>query len=114
MWSNDRELIYDRINRRVDAMFEAGLEREARSLWENGLENAPTASAAIGYKELFPYFRGECALSQASDLIKQHSRNYAKRQQTYFKRIEGCVFIDIAENGYEQKAAEIIRGYLER
>jgi len=114
LWSNDRSLIYGRINRRVDAMFEAGLEREARFLWENGLEDAPTASAAIGYKELFPYFRGECTLSQAAEKIKQHSRNYAKRQQTYFKRIEGCVFIDIAEEGYERGAAELVRAYLER
>ncbi len=112
LWSSDRELIYRRINERVDAMFDAGLEREARSLWERGLENTPTARAAIGYKELFPYFRGEITLSESKELIKRHSRNYAKRQQTYFKRINGCVFIDIAEDPAE-KAKTLIKSHLE-
>lgn len=113
LWSADRELIYSRINARVDKMLEQGLEREARSLWERGLENAPTAGAAIGYKEFFPYFRGEYGAERAAELIKQHSRNYAKRQQTYFKRIPGCVFIDIAGDP-ARTAKELVRGYLEK
>ncbi len=113
LWSEDRSLIYSRIDARVDKMFGQGLEEEARSLWEAGLEQAPTASAAIGYKELFPYFRGECGLDEAVALIKQHSRNYAKRQQTFFKRIKGCVFADIARDP-SLRAEQLVREYLER
>lgn len=89
----DSKEAYARIDERVDAMLAAGLEREARLLWEDGLESAPTASQAIGYKELFPYFRGTAEFGQCLDLIKQHSRNYAKRQKTYFKRISGIHFV---------------------
>ena len=113
LWSADRQLIYSRINARVDEMFARGLEKEARSLWERGLENAPTASAAIGYKELFPYFRGETGLEEAKELIKKNSRNYAKRQQTYFKRIPGCVFADIADDPANTVRA-LVRAHLEQ
>jgi tRNA dimethylallyltransferase len=113
LYSEDRDYIYSRINRRVDVMFEQGLLGEAKFLWEKGLENTPTASAAIGYKELFPYFKGEISLEEAKDKIKQNSRNYAKRQQTYFKRIEGTHFIDIKDEGYEKEAISLIRKFLE-
>lgn len=113
LWSADRALIYSRINARVDAMFERGLEKEARSLWERGLENAPTASAAIGYKELFPYFRGETDMETAKELIKKNSRNYAKRQQTYFKRITSCVFADIADDP-AGTVRSLVRAHLEQ
>ncbi|MBP5657614.1 MAG: tRNA (adenosine(37)-N6)-dimethylallyltransferase MiaA [Clostridia bacterium] len=113
LWSADRKLIYSRIDARVDKMFASGLEREARSLYDAGLENAPTAGAAIGYKELFPYFRGEYGLEEAKELIKRRSRNYAKRQQTYFKRIPGCVFVDIAGDPYAS-VKELVYAHLER
>ncbi len=88
----DTEETYRRIDARVDVMIANGLLSEVEGLWRDGLENAPTASQAIGYKELFPYFKGESALSDCVALIKQHSRNYAKRQKTYFKRIKGAVY----------------------
>lgn len=90
----DRGRLYARINARVDRMFEAGLEAEAFSLWKAGLENTPTASQAIGYKELFPYFRGETSLDEAKENIKQATRNYAKRQISYFKRMKDAHVID--------------------
>lgn len=92
----DRRLIYDRINQRVDLMMEQGLEEEARRLWKQGLADTPTAGAAIGYKELFPYFNGVLDLKQCVENIKQATRNYAKRQITYFKRMEGAYPIDIS------------------
>ncbi len=92
----DRAALYSRIDARVDEMMAAGLEAEARSLWQRGLADTPTASAAIGYKELFPYFRGDMPLQAAVDRIKQATRNYAKRQITYFKRMEDAIPIDIS------------------
>ncbi len=82
-----RQILYDRIDRRVGVMLEQGLIREAKSLLEDGLLEG-TAAQAIGYKELLAHFRGEMSLEQAADLIRQKSRNYAKRQLTWFRRDE--------------------------
>ncbi len=79
----DRKTLYDRIDLRVDLMMAQGLEEEVRSL---GLQENTTAAQAIGYGEFFPYFRGERSLQEVVDQIKQNSRNYAKRQLTWFRR----------------------------
>ena len=79
----DRAVLYDRINRRVDLMLENGLLDEAKDFFEH--TNA-TAAQAIGYKELKPYFDGEVTLDEAEERLKQVTRNYAKRQLTWFKR----------------------------
>lgn len=92
--SPDRELLYQRINKRVDAMMEQGLLEEARRLWKRGLGDTPTAGQAIGYKEFFPYFLGLCSLEDAVETVKKATRNYAKRQVTYFKRMEGAFVLD--------------------
>ncbi len=92
----DRAALYSRIDKRVELMMEQGLEAEAYKLWQQGLGDTPTASAAIGYKELFPYFCGQISLDRAVEDIKQATRNYAKRQITYFKRMEGAYPIDIS------------------
>lgn len=91
----DRAALYRRIDERVDEMVVMGLEEEARRLWQQGLAGTPTASAAIGYKELFPYFEGNMTFGAAIDRIKQATRNYAKRQITYFKRMEDALPIDV-------------------
>lgn len=93
----DRQALYERINARVDKMFEQGLEEEAYRLWRDGLESTPTAGQAIGYKELFPYFSGAVSLDTAKENIKQATRNYAKRQVTYFKRMEGAHVLECTE-----------------
>lgn len=80
----DKQRLDERIDRRVDLMLQEGLIEEARALW--GMELSPTASQAIGYKELVPFFQGELSLGQAVDTIKLHSRQYAKRQMTWFRR----------------------------
>lgn len=101
----DRELLYKRINHRVDLMMEAGLLEEAHTLWEKGLERTPTAGQAIGYKEFFPYFEGLYSLDTAVEAVKKATRNYAKRQVTYFKRMEGAVHLDCtapAEENFEK------------
>ena len=81
-----REALYDRINRRVDMMMEAGLEAEARQLLPHRNLNA---LQTVGYKELFDYFDGAISLQRAVELIKQNSRHYAKRQMTWFNREAG-------------------------
>ena len=78
-----REILYDRINRRVDSMMDAGLEEEARALLPNKSLNA---LQTVGYRELFDYFEGKIFLPRAVELIKQNTRNYAKRQVTWFKK----------------------------
>ena len=80
----DRQKLYDRIDKRVDMMLDAGLSEEAKkyiSLHEN-----TTARQAIGYKELKPYFLGELTLSEAAGNLKKETRHYAKRQMTGFRR----------------------------
>ncbi len=91
----DREVMYDRINRRVDYMFELGLEQEVQSLYDKGLKQTKTASRGIGYKEFYPYFEGQADLDSVREKIKQNSRNYAKRQLTYFKGMENKKEIEI-------------------
>lgn len=78
-----REVLFDRISRRVDAMMEQGLLEEARQLLPYRDLNALNT---VGYKELFDYFDGKCSLEQAVEDIKTHTRRYAKRQLTWFKR----------------------------
>src|SRR5690606_17139401 len=80
----DREVLYERINARVDQMMEDGLLEEANSLWANGVRNVQSVQA-IGYKELYQYIEGAISLDEAVELIKKHTRHYAKRQITYFR-----------------------------
>lgn len=87
----NREILYDRINRRVDMMIKSGLVSEAeRVLAESG---SKTSAQAIGHKELKPYLDGEITLDTAVDNLKKETRHYAKRQITWFKRRENAVMI---------------------
>ena len=82
--ANDRQFLYDRINTRVDLMFDMGLLDEAKKFLSKNLSS--TASKAIGYKEFIPYFNGESSLVECKNLLKMETRRYAKRQITWFKR----------------------------
>ncbi len=82
----DRERLYERINSRVDKMIELGLVDEVRSLLDKGLDKNSQSLKAIGYKEVISYLEGEIEYSEMIDLIKKHSRHYAKRQLTWFRR----------------------------
>lgn len=111
----DRTVLHERINRRVDLMMQAGLLEEARCCFEQS--DRPTAAQAIGCKELYPYFRGEKTLEECVDELKLRTRQYAKRQMTWFRR-DGRIKHIIAENcdGLPQlvaKACEIIDTELE-
>lgn len=80
----NRELLYDRINRRVDLMLEQGLLEEAKAVLQNDLSE--TAQKAIGYKELKPYFDRELSLEECIENLKMNTRRYAKRQLTWFRK----------------------------
>ena len=82
----DRAVLYRRIDLRVDLMLQAGLLDEIRALLARGVSPRTTAMQAIGYKEFFDALEGRSTLSAAADLCKQRSRNYAKRQLTWFRR----------------------------
>lgn len=99
----NRDLLYDKINKRVDQMISDGLLNEARYLLKLSDENSEkniTSIEAIGYKEIFPYLRGECTLLEATESLKQSSRRYAKRQITWFKRNDkiNWIYIDDYSN----------------
>ncbi len=91
----DREQLYDRINRRVDNMVEEGLIEEARSFYPIRHLNSLNT---VGYKELFEYFDGRCTLDFAIDKIKQHSRNYARKQITWFKKDKDINWINLSNS----------------
>lgn len=87
----DRAVLYDRINRRVDAMVAAGLEAEARALLPYRDCNA---LRSVGYTEMFDWFDGKISFDEAVELIKRNTRRYAKRQLTWFRRDEGIRWFD--------------------
>ena len=90
MWfaleDSDRQQLYNRIDRRVELMVEAGLVQEIRSLLAMGIPEKCTAMQAIGYKEFLSAMKGDCSIDVAIALVQQSSRHYAKRQLTWFRR----------------------------
>lgn len=108
--ARDRQFLYNRINKRVDIMLEAGLLEEAKAFFESPLGR--TARQAIGYKELYPYFKNERTLDECIENLKMQTRRYAKRQLTWFRRDEkiNFLYIDDYSSGEEllNAACEII------
>jgi tRNA dimethylallyltransferase len=103
----ERELLYSRINLRVDLMMEQGLLDEVKFFYDNGLKDCQSIQA-IGYKELYEYFDGKVSLEEAIENLKQNSRRYAKRQLTWFRNKMNVEWFDMSEsNGAEKKFAEI-------
>ena len=110
----DRKLLWSRINQRVDKMLEQGLLEEARTFYSS--KRSHTAAAAIGYKELKPYLDGEKPLDDCIDSLKTATRQYAKRQGTWFKKNKDIIWFykddydDFSQ--LENKAYETVRGWL--
>ena len=104
----ERSELYRRIDVRVDRMLEAGILEEAKMVWENR-ERYRTAAQAIGYKEFFPYFEGTADLAACTDKLKQASRNYAKRQLTWFRRMPNVVWLDPGDEQLVQRAEQMVR-----
>lgn len=108
----DRQKLYDRINKRVDLMLDAGLENEARQmLGKQGL----TARQAIGHKELQPYIDGNIDLAEAVERLKRETRRYAKRQLTWFRRNENINWLyadEMSRDELVEKAVDLAKSHL--
>ena len=99
----DREILYQRIEKRVDIMFESGLVNEIENLLKNGVNREHQCMQAIGYKEVLDYFDGTITLEQAKDAIKLNTRHYAKRQITFFKRLPNLIKLNPNEENIINK-----------
>ena len=94
----EREIIYDRINQRVDNMINEGLVKEAEGLFPNKKLNA---LQTVGYRELFDYFDGKISLDFSIEEIKKNTRRFSKRQMTWFKRTENVEWFDFKTDAEE-------------
>ena len=92
--TDERSVLYDRINRRVDQMMEEGLVDEVRALKERGVTKEMTSMQGLGYREVFAHLDGACDLSRTTELIKRNTRHFAKRQMTWFRREKEVRFFD--------------------
>ncbi len=101
--NDERDKLYERIDRRVDVMFEKGLIDEMKSLLDMGLNADSQCMQAIGYRELFDYINGRSSLEETKELIKQNSRHYAKRQLTWFRREHDVDWINYPEFEYSKE-----------
>lgn len=104
--STQREILYERINQRVENMFDEGLLDEVKYLTST-YKMSKTASGAIGYKEFLPYFEGNIGLDEVKQKIQQNSRQYAKRQLTFFRNQLDVKWFDIEKMDEEDIMAEI-------
>lgn len=90
-----RDLLYNRINERVEKMAASGLVEEVRTFFDKGYSEEFTSMKAIGYKEIFPYLRGAMSLEECLTKLKQNTRHYAKRQLTWFTHQSNPIFIEV-------------------
>ena len=109
----DRAVLYDRIERRVNLMVENGVLAEAKQVYDHR-DTYRTAAQAIGYKEFFPYFEGTGSLDECTARLKQATRNYAKRQLTWFRRQNDAVWRYIDEENVLDRACELVREFLQQ
>jgi tRNA dimethylallyltransferase len=107
----DRQFLYDRINKRIDIMVKNGLVEEAEKVLKSDLSE--TASKAIGYKQLKPYFEGAASLEECIDKIKTETRHYAKRQLTWFRRNNNINWINIDELKSIDEQIDYIKGLID-
>ena len=108
----EREKLYERINLRVDMMLDEGLVDEVKRLKEEGLTRENSSMKAIGYKEVLSFLDGEISYERMVELIKQHSRNYAKRQLTFLRGMENINYIDAEEENTFQNMCEKVKEWL--
>jgi tRNA dimethylallyltransferase len=109
-----REKLYERINDRVDRMVESGLVEEVKGLVDDGLGEALINKKIVGYTEILDAFEGKHSIPEAVNLIKQHTRNYAKRQLTWFRNRLSPHWVNPLESGFHGKVFELIDDYLKR
>lgn len=107
----DRAVLYSRIDRRVDEMVENSVLDEARQVYDHR-DAYRTAAQAIGYKEFFPYFEGTANLTECTERLKQATRNYAKRQLTWFRHMDGVVWLDASAPDVTARAVQLTQEFL--
>ena len=108
----DRALLYKRIDQRVDQMVAAGVLAEAELVWKNR-DRYRTAAQAIGYKEFFPYFAGQQTLPECTARLKQATRQYAKRQLTWFRHQNDAVWLYVDEEDAVKRATDLVHAFLQ-
>lgn len=107
--NDEREKLYERIDRRVDLMLEQGLVDEVKRLRDMGCKRGQTAMQGLGYKEILDYLEGDCTLEEAVYLIKRDTRHFAKRQLTWFRREKEVIWVnrfDFPENAQDGQKAQ--------
>jgi tRNA dimethylallyltransferase len=90
----DRPVLHERIDQRVESMFEQGLVQEVEGIVRDFGELSHTAAQAVGYQEVISYLKGECSLEQSVDTVKQRTRQFARRQETWFRALQECRWIE--------------------
>lgn len=95
--NKDREKLYNDINKRVDIMLEQGLIEEVKTLLDKGITAENQCMRAIGYKEVLSYLNGQCNFEEMVQILKQHSRNFAKRQLTFLRGMENVNYINVSD-----------------
>lgn len=111
--NDDRARLYERIDRRVDTMIADGLVEEVRRLRAMGYTKELVSMQGLGYKELFPYFDGECTLDEAVSVMKRDTRHFAKRQLTWFRREKDVIWVNKQMFSYDNdKILSYINGIL--
>lgn len=103
-----REVLYDRINRRVDIMIQDGLEAEVRNALANGVAQDALSMTSIGYRQMIQYFNEEISFDRAVELIKRDTRHFAKRQLTWFRHDPNIQWVDKWGKTDEQVEAELL------
>lgn len=106
--TTSRDILYGRINRRVDSMIDGGLIEEARRVYDSGVRSKAVMTP-IGYKELFPYFDGASSFDSCISLIKQKSRNYAKRQYTWFNNQMDINWFDVDFSCFDNTFNNVVK-----
>ncbi|MGI6653027.1 MAG: tRNA (adenosine(37)-N6)-dimethylallyltransferase MiaA [Christensenellales bacterium] len=102
-----RPTLYERINLRVERMMQAGLVEEVRALLDSGVSPDAQSMQGLGYKEVIPYLAGQATREDTVELISRRTRNYAKRQLTWFNREPGLIWIDMKSQPQKEWAARI-------
>ncbi|MBE5927338.1 MAG: tRNA (adenosine(37)-N6)-dimethylallyltransferase MiaA [Lachnospiraceae bacterium] len=107
--NNDRDVLYSRIDKRVDIMIENGLIDEVKNLRDMGYSQNLVSMQGIGYKEIYSYISGEYSLDEAIELIKKNTRHFAKRQLTWFRREKNVTWVDYRDfNNKQDKMLEFM------
>lgn len=109
--TTSRDILYDKINKRVDVMFQSGLLTEVKSFYDQGI-HSKALETGIGYKELYQYFDNKITLEEAKDLIKKNSRHYAKRQYTFFNHQLDVKWFDTNYEDFSKTIKEV-ENYIE-